>query len=449
MALGDEALWRDHLEQARWFQGKGLPFHGMSVEPLEWYCADGAYGDDDDEVRSAGQPPLGQVWVRSELATVEAGGSASVYHLLVGYCPPGTGEPDALVGQVDLPGRGLTDVVDVPRSPLAMRVLLTSLAGRESGDFEPNPPDSRPAMTWFETPPDPDCPTKVFEGEQSNTTVLVGDSVLFKIFRKLSPGPNLESEVMTALSSCPIIPRLIGVLSAPEENVDLGIFCQRIPDARDGWAYAIEACQQGVSVSDEMQRLGETLRGLHASLAEVFPTSEIDSENISAGMLDRLDTACAQLPELRGHRNDLRSILTLPASTIPIQRLHGDFHLGQALISPSGWTIIDFEGEPLKSPEERCAPDSVWRDVAGLLRSLDYARSTHPYPESFEAWEWYENARAGFLRGYSSGTLPTTLLTAYEVDKAVYELVYEVRNRPTWAGIPRRAILSAISRREN
>jgi len=461
VAQCDEELWRDHLQNARWFQGKGLPFRGMSIEPLPWCVSSG------------------DVWVRSELAIVHAGDSESVYHLLVAYSLPGMCEPEAVVGQIDLPGRGVVDVVDVPRSPLAMRVLLTWLAGRTSGDgphsytaaanservclggptdSQMNPSedttDSREFsfkdptdwITWFEAPPDPDSAIMIFEGEQSNTTVVIGDSVLFKIFRKLSPGPNLECEVMRALASCSIIPRLIGRWSAPEKTYDLGIFVQRIPDAQDGWAYALEACGNGVSIADEMEKLGETLHSLHANLAEVFPTSTIDSGRVSAQMLDRLDTACDQLPELAAHRDDLRGILTLPPSEIHIQRIHGDFHLGQALISPAGWTIIDFEGEPLKTPEERAAPDSVWRDVAGLLRSLDYARSTHPHPESSSAYEWYDEARTAFLRGYlSSGTLPSALLTAYEVDKAIYELVYEVRNRPTWADIPRHAITSALS----
>ena len=431
MTPSDEELWRDHLENARWFQGKGLPFHGMSIKPLPWSVESGA------------------MWVRSELALVDAGDATSVYHLLVGYCPVGMAEMEARIGQTYLPGRGQVDVVDVPRSPLAMRVLLSSLtsAGRESGDFDQQSPDSRPSpVRWFETPPDPDSATRVFEGEQSNTTVLVGDSVLSKIYRKLSPGPNLECEVMRALAGSAIIPRLIGTWSAPGKTYDLGIFVQRIPDARDGWAYAIDTCQHGVSIADEMERLGMTLHSLHVRLAEVFPTSTIDSGLVCARMLSRLDLACEQLPELRPHRGDLREILTLPPSDIAIQRLHGDFHLGQALISPAGWTIIDFEGEPLKTPQERAAPDSVWRDVAGLLRSLDYARSTtHPYPESSQGYQWYEQARTGFLHGYlASGTLPSALLTAYEVDKAIYELVYEVRNRPTWADIPRRAIASAL-----
>ena len=457
MAASGETLWRDHLEKARWFQGKGLPFHGLSLTPLPWYIDEGreqgeparrAGAKEDVEARHADHVPSGDAWVRSELAEVHAGDSSSVYHLLVGYLPPGRGEPEALVGQTDLDGRGLVDVVDAPRSPIAMKALLRALAGgRESGGAGSEVPDSRPAtpVIWFERPPDPDSPTRVFEGEQSNTTVLVGDSVLFKVFRKLSVGPNLECEVMQALAGSMIVPRLIGTLFSPDHSYDLGFFSQRVPDAQDGWVYAVDACQASRSIAEQMQGLGAALRALHLSLAEVFPTSQIDSAIISRHMLDRLDAACEQVPELDEVREGLRSILTLPPSKIPVQRVHGDFHLGQALISPAGWTIIDFEGEPLKPPEERAAPDAVWRDVAGLLRSLDYARNTYPHPESDQARQWHSQARSAFLTGYlGSRPLPRDVLAAYEVDKAIYELVYEVRNRPTWAEIPRRAIASAL-----
>ena len=418
-------FWRDHLTRARWFQGKGLPWKGMSIEALPWYTT----GSD--------------VWVRSELAEVRAGDTAGTYHLLVGYLPEGRGEPDALIARMDLPGRGVVDVVDAPHSPQAMAALMTALTEDDPSVPQPGGP---PSVRWVGPPPGPALPTQVFSGEQSNTTVAVGEHVLFKIFRKLSPGPNLESEVMSALEGSPIVPRLIGTLSTPGRGYDLGIFSQRILHARDGWTYCVEACGADQSIADQMRDLGRTLRILHEDLRSVFPTGVVDSSVISATMLDRLDTACAQVPELAQMRNSLRAILDLPPCDVQIQRVHGDFHLGQALISPTGWTIIDFEGEPLKTPEERAAPDSVWRDVAGLVRSLDYARSTHPDSRSNNAERWYTQARGAFLDGYLDGAaLPDRLLTAYEVDKAIYELVYELRNRPTWAGIPRHAIREAIA----
>jgi maltokinase len=122
--------------------------------------------------------------------------------------------------------------------------------------------------------------------------------------------------------------------------------------------------------------------------------------------------------------------------------VHGDFHLGQTLLTPDGWRIIDFEGEPLKSMAERMAPDSAWRDVAGMTRSLAYATSAHPDPSSDAALEWLRVAREAFLRAYCGQhkQVDGDLLSAYEADKAAYEVVYETRNRPDWVQIPLRAI---------
>lgn len=410
-------LWRGYLVDARWFQSKGLPIHGLTITPLPWHTRDG------------------DVWVRSELADVAVGDSHETYHLLVGYLPIGTAEPDALVGQAELPGRGLVDVVDAPRSPRAMAALLAGLVQPQAS-----------GVTWLAAPPEPESPTAVFVGEQSNTTVRVGEDLQFKVFRKITAGPNLEEEMLAGLRESGITPRLIGTLTSTDGEVTLGIFIERIQDARDGWDYCVQACQDGRSIADEMTHLGNTLRQLHVDLAEVFGSSTVDGAAIGAQMLMRLNAACEQVPELAEKHGPLRAILGVEAGPVPVQRIHGDFHLGQALISPSGWTIIDFEGEPIKTPEQRAAPDSPWRDVAGLLRSLDYARHYHDHPDGVAAKGWYNDARRAFLDSYlGDDTLPRSLLRAYEVDKAIYELVYETRNRPTWAGIPRHAIREAIA----
>jgi maltokinase len=130
----------------------------------------------------------------------------------------------------------------------------------------------------------------------------------------------------------------------------------------------------------------------------------------------------------------------LAAETLNIQRVHGDFHLGQTLHTPSGWKIIDFEGEPAKTMAERRAPDSVWRDVAGMLRSFDYAAASVPGRQSAT---WATQCRTAFLNGYVDKKLDGTqasVLRAYEADKAIYEVVYEMRNRPDWIDIPLRAV---------
>ena len=416
MSAPGARLWREPLLRARWFQGKGLPIDGLTWRPLPWYVAQG------------------NTWVRSELITAHTGDDEATYHLLVGYLTVGAAEPAALIGQAELPGRGLVDVVDAPHSPAAMAAFLSAVAGA-----------SLPNVNWLDAPPDPNAKTTVFAGEQTNTTVQIGDNVLFKIWRKLSPGPNLESQVLAALGRCDITPELIGVLSTTDGGFELGMFSQRIEQAEDGWDWCVQACRAGRPVDAQLRQLGATLRRLHAELAGVFGTSVVDAADIGAQMQARLDDACAQTPELGAWQPRLRDVFSLPALPIEVQRVHGDFHLGQALFSPSGWTIIDFEGEPLKTPSQRAAPDAVWRDVAGLLRSLDYARRNHQAPDGDQARQWYLQARTAFLGGYLGSVLPPqAMLTAYEVDKAIYELVYETRNRPAWADIPRQAIAEAI-----
>jgi maltokinase len=189
---------------------------------------------------------------------------------------------------------------------------------------------------------------------------------------------------------------------------------------------------------------------------------------VAARLEAQVEAVAADLPELAGYRPAVeRALVGIGQGPIAVQRLHGDFHLGQTLISPAGWTILDFEGEPLKTPAQRREMDSRWRDVAGLVRSIDYARSSHPDPASPAATAWAEQSRAAFLAAYDPDQFgppgnpvpaglqaltsslpaplaerppapgsPPRLLAAYEAAKACYELLYEARNRPAWLPIP-------------
>ena len=161
-------------------------------------------------------------------------------------------------------------------------------------------------------------------------------------------------------------------------------------------------------------------------------------------MADRLRAAVAAAPALEPYEAALAMRFdALRGRRLAAQPVHGDFHLGQTLKTPLGWRIIDFEGEPLKSMAERRRPDSPWRDVARMLRSLSYATSTSDDPQGPEAAQWVRSAREAFLRAYreTAGTdTDENVLTAYEADKAAYEVVYETRNRPSWVTIPLGAV---------
>jgi maltokinase len=252
---------------------------------------------------------------------------------------------------------------------------------------------------------------------------------------------------------------------------------QFLRTASDGWDLALasvrdlfaeadlHADEVGGDFAAESRRLGIATGEVHDTLARAFPTTDWGPEDLRAlaeAMRARLDAAVAVVPELAPHAPALREIFAAVEDIdkpVLVQRVHGDFHLGQTLRTSRGWKIVDFEGEPAKPLADRIRPDSPWRDVAGMLRSFDYA--AHAVEADVEtdgqgdqiayrAAEWAERNQNEFLAGYvevsgrmSDGTiLPEqhVLLRAYQADKAVYETVYEARNRPSWIGIPLGAI---------
>jgi maltokinase len=255
-----------------------------------------------------------------------------------------------------------------------------------------------------------------------------------------------------------------------DEPIQLAMLQQLLRTASDGWDLALasvrdlyaeadlHADEVGGDFAAEAHRLGVATAEVHDALAEHFPTqtwSSTELAELATAMRNRLQDALAVVAELGEHREALEEIFAAVAGIdedVPVQRIHGDYHLGQTLRTVRGWKLVDFEGEPAKPLSERMRPDSRWRDVAGMLRSFDYAAHVveadveEGAQIAYRAVEWSERNRAAFLDGYTEGSGGTpeegpseaqrTLLRAYEADKAVYETVYEARNRPTWLQIP-------------
>ena len=405
-----EAAWTQHLEGVRWFGGKGAGARVATLHPLPAYTAEGTW-------------PL----VRSEVATlVYPDGHDEYYHLLVAWYPDG--RPDAL-GSAELAGVPAW-AVDATTDADALAAFVAAVQEAPGN-----------AMEWLRPLPS-GLAVRVWGGEQSNTTLVLGPDALFKLFRRIEPGPNLDAEVLLALggrAAPAVLGRLVG--SWPEgSRTDLGLVMERVPGAQDGWELATRACASGADFAAEARALGAALHRVHERLADVFGIEEVDGGALADTMSRRLGAAVAQAPELAPYGAGLAaSFGALRGRGLTTQRVHGDFHLGQTLRNDEGWTIIDFEGEPAKTAAERRAFDSVWRDVAGMLRSFDYARSAHADPSSEAAVGWASDCSTAFLEGYA-GEPDAAVLRAYELDKAVYEVLYELRNRPDWVAIPLRAI---------
>ena len=325
----------------------------------------------------------------------------------------------------------------------------------------------------------------VVVAEQSNTSLVYGEDAILKLFRRLESGINPDVEVHDALRPMknPHIASLLGFVElngagpgalagaaaeggAAEQSVATVAMLQTfLPVASDGWWLAtasvrdlyserdLHADEVGGDFAGEAHRLGQATASVHADMAQVLPTEPAGADWLAEtadGMSRRLSAAAAVVPALAGHADTLhasyRAIRDLPPD-IPLQRVHGDLHLGQVLRTAQNWVLLDFEGEPARPLATRRAPDSPLRDVASMLRSFDYASRYLLLDEpddpqlDYRAGEWADRNRDAFCEGYAetSGADPRgqrVLLRAFEADKVVYEAMYEIRNRPHWLPIP-------------
>ncbi|HEX6858195.1 MAG TPA: aminoglycoside phosphotransferase [Streptosporangiaceae bacterium] len=313
----------------------------------------------------------------------------------------------------------------------------------------------------------------VLSVEQSNTSLVFGDSAILKVFRRLFAGPNPDLEITSALArlGSSDIARPLGSVSSrlDGEPVLLAVLSEFQRGACDGWQLALtslrdlyaratdRAAEAGGDFAGEAHRLGAATARVHADLARAFGTQTLNPEELAglAGQMTlKLKEASAEVPALATFADKIATAYAALAEItepVTVQRIHGDYHLGQVLRSRSGWVLLDFEGEPLVPLDRRRDLAPALRDVAGLLRSFDYAARHllvgHPDASrlSGTALEWVARNSAAFCEGYAEehGSDPrdqAILLRALMLDKAVYEVMYEARHRPSWQDIPLDAI---------
>ena len=434
----DESALVEHVRGQRWFGAKSRELVGATVLDVA------ALREID--------PPL--YLVLAELRYPE--GTHDLYQLLLG---PDEGIHDALSD--DSPAR---EILHLVRSG-------AKIAGAEGTvEFHAVPGFARLGREL--------AVGRRIESEQSNTSVVFDGELILKIFRRLEPGLNPELELLRFLSEheFPHIPALGGwyaYVGRPLEAT-LGIMQAFARGAIDGWELALRELERSPDgFLARLRRLGEVTGALHTTLGSefvdpAFAPEEPSTESLpllTATIDDEIESVFSELPEenealapIIGSAEDVRERLrglTQLGSIGKLIRHHGDYHLGQVLWASGDWLVIDFEGEPARPLAERRRKRSPLRDVAGMLRSFAYAASAAPILRRVEVpADWEQRARDEFMAGYMETAehtlLPPSdegiarLLAIFELEKAVYELRYELDNRPDWVSIPVAGILRLL-----
>jgi predicted trehalose synthase len=448
------------MARQRWYAGKGLV-------PV---------------LRGAGElqlkDPAGNVDIRVYLLLDESGRTPTIYQVpLTCRTERLPGAEHALVATVKVGNHGQTDhtspadrdgteyFYDAPHDPAFASALLALMLDEQRVGFATGHRLATAAPGELSA-------SHVLVGEQSNTSIIVDlvdtlgapmEPLICKVFRVLQDGQNPDVVVQSALSAAGStrVPGSVGYLcgqwpdAAAADGLATGhlAFAQEfLPGVEDAWRVALRAVASGLDFSEQARSLGQATAQVHATLALTMGSRQATEDDVVAltrSMRARHAAALSEVPALAEYDHMVQASIQAVASVRwpALQRIHGDYHLGQVLDAPGrGWVLVDFEGEPLRPLAERTQPDLALRDVAGMLRSFDYVAGSweqeHP---GRSAAPWADRARTAFLEGYtaSAGRDPredSVLLDALELDKALYEVVYEARNRPTWLGIPITAI---------
>jgi maltokinase len=420
--------------------------------------------------------PAGEVGIETLLVVDEGGAEPVVYQVPLTYRgAPLDGAQHALVGTTEHSVLGRRWVYDGAHDPVYAAQLLALVLEQATPQAATESDTPEPAVVAARHPSWKSITqlrgSRVLSGEQSNTSIIFdcvdGDGspnpLICKLFRTLQSGENPDVTLQGALSEAGStrVPTMVGTVSATWPAVAEGdeaayghlAFAQEFfPGTEDAWRVALRSVAAGEDFTAAAADLGAATAEVHELLARVLPTAPVSAEAIAAtvaSMRGRYVSAASEVPALAAHEHRIAAVFDRAVnSPWPVlQRVHGDYHLGQVLHVPErGWVLLDFEGEPLRRLAERSRPDLAVRDIAGMLRSFDYAagswEQSHP---GQSARPWVAAVQQAFLDGYAaaSGRDPredAALLIAFQLDKALYEVVYEARNRPTWLTIPTDAV---------
>jgi len=446
------------LPGQRWYSGSAATIRDLAITA--------------ETTLVAGDPEL-----RHLVITVSRSGETARYQVLVGIRAR---LPDRLRPAVIGPAGSGGMAYDALHDPALTRVLLRAISGQQSVG----------RLRFFREPGaviDTEADSRVMTAEQSNTSLTFGDAAILKVLRRLFPGQHPDLEINRALArrGSAHVAEPYGwietAIDGDREPTLLAILSRYLPTASDGWSLEVTSLrdlysgdgvsearegtirpeQAGGDFAGEAFRLGVATAEVHADLAAEFGTTEIPPgalRDLAGEMTRKLEWVCAEVPELHPYADRLRGYyadLAEIGGPLPVQRIHGDYHLGQVLRTPAGWVVLDFEGEPVMPLGQRRARSVALRDVAGMLRSFDYAARhqmlDRPDSEALRdlSAEWVERSQAAFCKGYAEagGMDPqahAALLRALMLDKAVYEVVYEARHRPAWLPIPLGSIAGAL-----
>ncbi len=448
------------------------------VPAQRWFAGKGTSGELtlDGSIDLSGGPagPAGPATPAVRVHVVSATttrGEVTTYQVPLAFHPAAVpGQEGALVGVIDASG-GPVHVYDGAHDRAFVRAWLRLIADEARvGAAEPaSGPSARGRRQPGGVPVPVDGAATVLSGEQSNTSVIVDGTppVIVKLFRTLYPGANPDVVVQSALAAAGStrVPAPSGWVEGSWARPDgtavtghLAFASEFLVGTRDAWREACASLARAEDFGPRSYSLGQATAEVHRTLASTLETeaaSPARRAELVQALRVRAEWACGQVEALRSIHDQVRSVhdqLDALADFPVLQRIHGDYHLGQVLDAPDrGWILLDFEGEPLRPISERSDPDLALRDVAGMLRSFDYAaHQSEPGqlgPQEARAWaqEWAARCREQFCLGYADvdGHDPrehAALLVALELDKALYEVVYETRNRPDWVDVPLRAV---------